>query len=436
MKKKLLSAVLCVAMTATMVVGCGNSNNSNSADSNAADNSAAAATTETEAKAAGPVATDETVALTLWGAEDDQSMLQEMVDSFEAANPDQKFDITIGVQSESTAKDTVLTDIEAAADVFAFADDQLNELVNAGALQAVQDIDTISSDNSEGSVEAATLDEKLYAYPYTADNGYFMMYNKQYLKDTDITSLDQILKVAADNGKSVAMDWSSAWYIYSFFGGAGLDVSLNDDGVTTACNWNATDTKIKGADVAQAMLDISKSGGFKSMTDSEIQTGMADGSVIAAVEGTWAGEAAKAAWGDNYAACKLPTYTCAGDQVQMSSFAGYKLLGVNAYSKNVGWAMELAKWITNEDNQTLHFTEKGMGPSNIKAASSDAVKQSVAINALIEQSDYATLQRVGANYWDPVATFGAIMVDGNSDNQDLQTLLDNTVAGVTADVVE
>ncbi len=432
MKKKLLSAVLCVAMTATMVAGCGSSNKSdNTADSNAAGNSA----TETEA-ASGPVASDETVALTLWGAEDDQSMLQEMVDSFEAANPDQKFDITIGVQSESTAKDTVLTDIEAAADVFAFADDQLNELVNAGALQPVQDVDTITSENSDGSVEAATLDGTLYAYPYTADNGYFMMYNKQYLSDEDVQSLDQMLKVAADNGKQIAMDWSSAWYIYSFFGGAGLDVNLNDDGVTNTCNWNATDTDIKGVDVAQAMLDIAKSGGFKSMTDSEIQTGMADGTVIAAVEGTWAGEAAKAAWGDNYAAAKLPTYTVAGEQVQMSSFAGYKLLGVNAYSKNVGWAMELAKWITNEENQTLHFTEKGMGPSNIAAASSDAVKESVAINALIEQSDYATLQRVGANYWDPVATFGAIMVDGNSDNQDLQTLLDNTVDGVTADVVQ
>lgn len=431
MKKKLLSAVLCVAMTATMVAGCGSSNKSDdTADSNSVSDSAA---TETEA---GPVASDETVALTLWGAEDDQSMLQEMVDSFEKANPDQKFDITIGVQSESTAKDTVLTDIEAAADVFAFADDQLNELVNAGALQPVQDVDKITSENSEGSVEAATLDGTLYAYPYTADNGYFMMYNKQYLKDTDVETLDQMLKVAADNGKVVAMDWSSAWYIYSFFGGAGLDVSLKDDGVTNTCDWNATDTDVKGVDVAQAMLDIAKSGGFKSMTDSEIQTGMADGSVIAAVEGTWAGEAAKAAWGDNFGACKLPTYTVAGKQVQMSSFAGYKLVGVNAYSKNVGWAMELAKWITNEDNQTLHFTEKGMGPSNIKAASSDAVKQSVAINALIQQSDYATLQRVGANYWDPVATFGAIMVDGDSDNQDLQTLLDNMVAGVTADVVQ
>ena len=39
-------------------------------------------------------------------------------------------------------------------------------------------------------------------------------------------------------------------------------------------------------------------------------------------------------------------------------FAGFKLLGVNAYSKNVGWAMLLAEWITNEANQTLRFNER------------------------------------------------------------------------------
>lgn len=431
MKRKLLSAVLCVAMTATMVAGCGSSNNNsnNAADNNAADNS----TTTEAASEAGPATSDETVELTLWGAEEDQTLLQEMVDSFEAANPDQKFDITIGVQSESTAKDTVLTDVEAAADVYAFADDQLNELVQAGALQPVQDVDTISSENVAGSVDAATYDGTLYAYPITADNGYFMFYNKEYFSEDDVATLDGMLKVAADNGKSVGMDWSSAWYIYSFFKGAGLDVSLADDGVTNTCNWNATDTAIKGVDVAQAMLDISANAGFKSLTDAEIQTGITDGTVIAAVDGTWAANVAAEAWGDNYAAVKLPTYTVAGQQVQMASFSGYKMLGVNAYSKQVGWAMELAKWISNEDNQVLRFNERGQGPSNTAAAESAS---SPAIEAVLAQSEYASLQRVGGNYWDPVATFGAIMVDGNSDGQDLQTLLDNTVDGVTAAVVE
>ena len=419
MKKKLLSAMLCVAMTATMLAGCG--------DKKTDDGNAANSENGT------PSASNETIALTVWGAEEDQTLLQTMVDSFKEANSDQTFDITIGVQSESTAKDTVLTDVEAAADVYAFADDQLNELVQAGALQPVQDADTISSENTAGSVEAASIDGTLYAYPITADNGYFMFYDKSVYSEEDVASLDTMLEKAAAAGKTVAMDWSSAWYIFSFFKGAGLDVALTDDGVTNTCNWNATDTDIKGTDVAQAMLDISANPGFKSLTDAEIQTGIQEGTVCAAVDGTWAATVAEEAWGENLGAVKLPTYTVAGEQVQMASFSGYKMLGVNANSKNVGWAMELAKWISNEDNQTLRFNERGQGPSNINAA---AAADSVAIQAVVAQSEYATLQRVGGNYWDPVATFGAIMVDGNSEGEDLQTLLDNTVEGITAAVAE
>lgn len=429
MRKKILSALLCTAMVATMVTGCGSKNDT--AESNSQDASSGSAEVSQDAK---PAVSDETVKLTVWGAEEDQSFLKEVVDGFEADNPDQKFDISIGVESESTAKDTVLKDVEAAADVYAFADDQLNELVQAGALQPVQSVDKIKSENSQGSVEAATLDDTLYAYPYSADNGYFMFYNKEYFSDEDVQSLDTMLEIAAKEGKQLAMDWSSAWYVYSFFGGAGLEATLADDGKTTVCNWNATD--IKGVDVAQAMLDISANKGFKSMTDAEIQTGFADGSVIAAVDGTWASAKAEESWGDNYGACKLPTFTCAGQQIQMASFAGYKLVGVNAYSKNVGWAMEFAKWLTNEQNQAQHFTERGIGPANTVAASTDDVKASPAINALIAQSDYANLQRVGANFWDNVETFAANMVDGNSKGTDLQTMLDNMVEGVTAEVTE
>lgn len=64
---------------------------------------------------------NETVSLRVWGGEEDQNLLKELVEKFKKTYPDQKFDIEIGVESESTAKDTVLTDVEAAADVFAFA---------------------------------------------------------------------------------------------------------------------------------------------------------------------------------------------------------------------------------------------------------------------------------------------------------------------------
>ena len=73
----------------------------------------------------------------------------------------------------------------------------------------------------------------------------------------------------------------------------------------------------------------------------------------------------KQVWGDNYGAVKLPTYTCAGQQIQMSSFKGYKYMGVSAYSKYPEWALKLADWFTNEQNQTLRLEQQDQGPSNI-----------------------------------------------------------------------
>lgn len=72
----------------------------------------------------------------------------------------------------------------------------------------------------------------------------------------------------------------------------------------------------------------------------------------------------------------------------MASFTGYKLMGVSAYSANPQWAAKLADWLTNEQNQTVRFEMNGQGPSNTKAADSDAVKASPSIQAVIAQSEF------------------------------------------------
>ena len=52
----------------------------------------------------------------------------------------------------------------------------IRDRVQAGALQEVQlNADDIKSRNTAASVDAATLNGKLYAYPLTADNGYFCL---------------------------------------------------------------------------------------------------------------------------------------------------------------------------------------------------------------------------------------------------------------------
>lgn len=381
----------------------------------------------------------EDVSLRVWvGDSLDEPWINQVIENFKAANPDNNYTIEVGIQGEGDASKAVLQDPQAAADVFTFADDQFNSLFNAQVLQQVMDnVDGIVADNGgAGSATIAAVtaaDGNLYAYPATADNGYFMFYNKEYFTEDDVQTLDAMMTKAAAAGKYVAFPMSNAWYLYSFFKGAGLEMGLAEGSTdTNACNWNATDTPITGVQVVEALLAIATNPGFKEADSDPFVTGVKDGSIIAGVSGTWNANAAAEAWGDNYAACKLPTYTVAGQQVQMASFAGFKLVGVNAYSANVGAAMDFAAFMTNYDSQMLRFQIRSQGPSNVAAAATDEVKANPAIAALAAQAAYADVQRVGGKYWDPAAALGKIIANNNPDGKDLQVMLDEAVAGITA----
>lgn len=375
----------------------------------------------------------ETVELTVWGAEEDEALLQEIFASFQSRYAGEAdFRITFQPESESHCKDALLGDLEGGADVFAFADDQVAALAAAGGLDPIADPGAIRAANLSAAVEAASVAGVPYAYPLTADNGYFLYYNRAYFSEEDVRTLDRMLEIAAESGRLVAMDWTSAWYVYAFFGNTGLEVGLNEDGLTNYCTWNGAGSPIAGVDVAQAMLDIAASPGFTSRTDEEFLAGVRDGSVIAGVSGVWNAVAIQEAWGEDAGAAKLPTYTCKGRQVQMASFSGCKLIGVNAYSKHPEWAARLAEWITSEDNQRLRFQLRGQGPANASAAESPEVQAAPAIAALLAQSEFSQLQRVGGKFWDPVAEFAGNMARGNPSGADLQAQLDHLVEGVTA----
>ncbi len=381
---------------------------------------------------AGSQPVNETISLTVWGAEEDEALLQELFDSFQSHYAGQaSFQITYQPQSESNCKDALLGDLEGGADVFAFADDQVAALAAAGGLDPIENEASVRNASLPAAVEAASVGNTLYAYPLTADNGYFLYYNKAYFTEQDVQNLDQMLEIAAQAEKLIAMDWSSAWYVYAFFGNTGLEVGLNEDGLTNYCTWNSTDNPIRGTDVARAMLDIAASPAFANRPDAEFLAGVRDGSVVAGISGVWNAVAIEEAWGDNMGAAKLPTYTCAGRQVQMASFSGCKLIGVNAYSQHPEWAARLAEWITSEENQRLRFELRGQGPANINAANSQEVQSSLAIAALLEQSNYSQLQRVGGKFWDPVSEFSTSMAQGNPSGASLQAQLDRLAEGVS-----
>lgn len=373
--------------------------------------------------------------LRVWvGDNADVAWMEQVVRDFQAANPDKAYDIRIGVQSEGDAAKVILADVEAAADVFTFADDQMNALMQSGALMPlVEGAEDVRQRNTPESVDAATgPDGQLYAYPATADNGYFLFYNSAYITPSDAADLYAILDRAAENGRRFAFPMANAWYLYSFFRGAGLEMALTDDGVTNRCTWNATDTPITGVQVLESLLEIAAHPGFVEADSDAFVAGLKDGSIVAGVSGTWNAAVAAQVWGENYAAAKLPTYRVDHQEVQMASFSGFKLVGVNAYSDHVGAAMDLAAFMTGYEAQVDRFRMRRQGPSNVAALSSPEVQKEPAIAAIIAQAPYADVQRVGSKYWDAAAALGKIIVSGNPEQTDLQTLLDQCVAGITA----
>ena len=379
---------------------------------------------------------DGNVSLRVTGSEADQAMLAQMAESFkEKYASEANIEITVEVLGEADCKNVLLADVLNAPDVFAFADDQLISLAASGVLKQVDNADAIKAANLAEAVSAASVGDRLYAFPMTADNGYFLYYDKSVFTEEDVQTMDGILAAAEAAGKKVGMDWSSGWYTYSFFGNTGMEFGLNEDGVTNFCTWNGSGNGVTGLQVAEAMFAIASHPAFESMVNDEFIAGVKDGSVAACVSGVWDAANVKEAWGENYAAVKLPTYTCGETQVQMASFSGYKMVGVNSYSEHADWAMKFADWITNEENQKLRFELRELGPSNINAAGSDAVSQAPAIQALLQQSEFASLQRVGNNYWGPMQTFGETLAAGNPEGKSLQELLDTMVEGVTASAV-
>lgn len=380
------------------------------------------------------------IRISVWASREYHDVFEDVVQEFSEKYSDKAdFIITISEEKEITCKETVMSSPENAADLYIFADDQLDDLIGCGALCDISSEAEYINDYCGGADSGAALsserDGKYYAYPFVAGNGYFLYYNSDYFTEEDIGDLDTILDICEKNGKHFAMDFGSGWYIYSFFKGAGLDVGLNPDGVTNHCNWNSTTAPIKGIDVARAMLKIACHSGFANLDSDNLAERALNGDVIAGVSGAWNADKLSEAYGSGYSAAKLPTYTAAGQKLQMASFAGYKLIGINAHSENAEWAMKLAEELTSEENQLRIFNARGECPANIKAAEADAVKSSPAVKALSEQSKYSYTQLVSDEFWNPTYIFGTTIASKNSDSRDLQELLDTMVNDITARVI-
>ena len=433
--KKTLPIMLALSLIAT-AGACGNSGSSSAgttttaAQAEAKTDAAAPAETTAAPAAADSTASGDKQTITVWAPEEVVEFTQGKLNDWLAGQADWngKYSITVSAMGEGDATTQMLTDVEAGADVFGFAQDQLARLVAAGALSKPGGtfLSHVTENNDAGSVGAVTLNGDIYAYPETSDNGYFLYYDKSVV--TDPSTLEGIIEQCGAAGKNFYMDIQSGWYDVAFFFGTGAQCYYDYDteGLVTGCTCDYSSDKGLAAMKAMVEMAKSKGKGYEQTPDGAAALFNPDGGTAGAlVSGTWDYATVKDFLGDNFGAAKMPTFTVDGQTYQMSGFGGFKLVGVKPQtdSDKLTFCHLVADYITSEEMQLARFEEKGWGPSNLNAQKSDAVQANEALAALAEQLAFCPGQgQYPGAYWDLTTAFGTDINSGKYADADDATL--------------
>lgn len=425
--KKILAVIMSLSMLLAATACSNDSNSSKSESKSDSQNSGGTSNTGSD-----EYQLKESASLKVWASQEDQEIVKEMVESFKKKYPDTTWNIEFGVVSEADAKSEVLKDTEAAADVFAFASDQLGELQSAGALYKItKNKDRIIADNIDASINASKVGDDLYAYPSSSDT-YFMYYDKKYLSDEDVKSLETILsKNLGGDVVNFSFDMDNGWYNAGFFFAAGAKLFGDDGTDPTKCDFNND----KGLLAAKYLISLANNSKFKLTEDDITKADFADRKLGATISGSWNAEDIKKSLGDDFGVTKLPTITFEdGTTTNLGSMANFKLIGINSQTKSPMEAMALADYLTSYECQKIRFEKRSFAPTNKElAGDKDALSSNPVVAAAAEQAQYATLQSTipqMGNFWTPAEAFGAAIVNKEITVDNVQERLDKLVESI------
>ena len=395
MKKKVLASLLCASMVATMVAGCGSSDDKKGTESAKSDSG------KTTITVMGP-SEDLDDAQGAW--------LKTECEAFAKEHTEWDIDFEYVTTSESEAKDVVTKDPKAAADVYLFANDQIEALVKAKALAKLggETAEYVKSSNSEAMAATVTYDGEIYAVPYTS-NTWFMYYDKRVFSEDDVKSLDTMLT----KGK-VSFPFDNGWYLNAFYAANGC--TIYGDGTDKAAGYDFSGDKATA--VTNYIVDLFANPNFV-MDNNDGSLGLAglkDGSINAYFNGNWNYQAVKDAIGEeNVGVAALPTVNIGGKACQLKAFLGSKAVGVNPNCANQEIAVKLAAYLGSEDAQLSHFKLRGQSPVNTNLTTNTEVAADPVAAAMAEVATNCSVAQPIIDmqgYWDAATPFGDSFVNG------------------------
>ncbi|MFA5762977.1 MAG: extracellular solute-binding protein [Bacilli bacterium] len=371
--------------------------------------------------------------LKVWAPTEDKAVMEHIIAEFQKTEAGKDIAFDLKHVKEGDVKTELVKDAVAAADVFALVDDNLTELVKTNNILEVAGAfktNAIAA-NEDWTIDAATRNGKLYGFPQTSDNTYFLWYNKTLVSEAQAGKLETLLSTAASGGYKVEYDISNGWYGTSIYlaGGGELSVDTSGTADVQVCNFNTTGPVA----AVEAIYDLKGDYDTTWTKADNLVVGMtaATPTVAAGVGGTWQYEELLAALGDNLGAMKLPTVNVGGIDKQLGSFRSAKLVSVKANTAYPNEALAFAEFSTNFASQKYRFEQRGIGPSNIEAGALPAIADSIMLSAIADQNEFGVNQAtaITGSYWDPIGAIGnMIMIQDWTPYADAQAALNAAVA--------
>lgn len=432
MKKKLVTLLLVSAMAVGTLAGCGNNSN----DKNNAGTTNDKKTEQDDAKeddgADGEV---KDVTLKVWAPENQvqTGTIDSMCESFQEAHPEWNITFTVETQGEDTAKDAVLNDVTAAADVYFFANDQLPALADAGALAKLGGTteEMVKSTMADAVVSTVTYNDAIYAIPFT-HNTFFMFYDKTLLTEDDVKSLDTIMaKETGDGVYNFMFDSAGGWKLAAWYYGAGCTI-YGADGTDAAagCDWNSE----TGLAVTNYLIDLMNNPKCAFADTAPAVDELAGEHKLGAwFDGSWNYDLYKGVLGDDLGVAVIPTYNLNGTETQLKGFYGSKCIGVNPQSANPEVAVAFAAYLGSEEMQLQRYQETAQVPTNSALAETDEIKADEVASVIIAEADVASVAQpvstvFSNNFWNAVSGFATEISTGDFNHDNAQEKLDTFVS--------
>ena len=301
-----------------------------------------------------------------------------------------KIKFTFVVHEENVLQ-TEVADWAKGPDLFSYVGDQTNTLYLKRALATIPEEYQAAIKEENGTQEVATYAtyvNKMIGYPYAADNGYFLYYDKDVLNENDVKTWDGIMAKATEArqfGYDAGNAWMSMGALFTF--GADYQVKFTKQGNISSVNasFNTAEGLKSAKFLKQFYIDKAE---LKNLTTAAERAPTAANALCATIAGSHCLAGFKRQLGDKLGMAKLPTITVDGVTKTLGSFLGYKLFGVNnakGDAERKALAHEVARYLTSADVQEKRFQEFSVMPSIKTLQQKQAVLEDAHVLAIKDQ---------------------------------------------------